>query len=124
MDQPPSESLAPQATDIPNQSPAEDGPAVVSEPLRKQLPLCQTRGIPKPTYEPKLFSKVKYLMGHYVSNHRFSESNKSFVNQLSTISSPNPCRRMKLRNLLIVLREETSWMLVGLYYEAQSRWYN
>ena len=36
------------------------------------------RGIPKPTYEPELSIKVKYLMSNYVSNHRFSESNKSF----------------------------------------------
>ena len=76
MDQPPSESLAAQATDTTNQSPAEDGPAVVSEPLRKQLPPRQTRGIPKPTYELELSSKVKYPMSHYVSNHRLSESNK------------------------------------------------
>ena len=68
VDQPPSESLAPHATDTPNQSPFEDGPAVVSEPPRKQLPPRQTRGIPKPTYEPELSSKVKYPMNHYVSN--------------------------------------------------------
>ena len=30
VDQPPSESLAPHATDTPNQSPTEDGPAVMS----------------------------------------------------------------------------------------------
>ena len=89
MDQPPSESLAPQATDTPNQSPAKDGPAIVSEPPRKQLPPRQTKCIPKPTYEPKLSSKVKYLMSHYMSNHRLSESNKSFVNQLSIVSIPN-----------------------------------
>lgn len=89
VEQPPSESLAPQATDTPNQSPAEDGLAVVSEPPRKQLPPRQTRGIPTPTYEPELSSKVKYPMSHYVSNHRLSESNKSFVNQLSTVSIPN-----------------------------------
>ncbi|KAL5538951.1 hypothetical protein UlMin_045173 [Ulmus minor] len=28
-------------------------------------------------------------MSHYVSNHRLSESNKSFVNQLSIVSIPN-----------------------------------
>ena len=89
VDQPPSESLAPQAIDTPNQSPAEDGPAaVVFEPPRKQLPPHQTRGIPKPTYEPELSSKVKYPMSHYVSNHRLSESNKLFVNQLSIVSIP------------------------------------
>ena len=89
VDQPPSKSLALQATDTPNQSPSEDGPTVVSEPPRKQLPPRQTRGIPKPTYELELSSKVKYPMSHYVSNNRLSESNKSFVNQLSTISILN-----------------------------------
>ena len=89
VDQPPSESLAPQATDTPNQSPAEDGHVVVSEPPRKQLPPRQTKGIPKPTYELEISSKVKYPMSHYVSNHRLSESNKSFVNQLSIVSIPN-----------------------------------
>ena len=89
VDQPPSECLAPQATNTPNQSPVQDGPAVVSEPPRKQLPPHQTRGIPKPPYEPKLSSKVKYPMSHYVSNNRLSKSNKSFINQLSTVSIPN-----------------------------------
>ena len=89
VDQPPSESLAPQATDTPNQLPTEDGLAVMFKPLRKQLPPRQTRGIRKPTYEPELYSKVKYPMSHYVSNHRLFESNKSFVNQLSTVSIPN-----------------------------------
>ena len=89
VDQPPSESLAPQAADTPNQSPVKDGPAVVSKPPRKQLPSRQTKGIPKPTYEPELSSKVKYPMSHYVSNHRLSESNKSFINQLSIVSIPN-----------------------------------
>ena len=89
LDQPPYESLAPQANDTPNQSPAENGPAVMSEPPRKQLPPRQTRGIPKPTYESELSSKVKYLMSHYVSNHRLSESNKSFVNKLSIVSIHN-----------------------------------
>ena len=73
VDQPPSKSLAPQATNTPNQSLAEDGTTVVSEPPRKQLPPRQTRGIPKPTYEPELSSKVKYPMSHYVSNHHLSE---------------------------------------------------
>ena len=144
VDQPPSESLAPQATDTPNQSPAEDGPVVMSEPPRKQLPPHQTRGIPKPTYEPELSSKVKYPMSHYVSNHRLSESDKSFVNQLSTVSIPNSVQealadsrwkaamneemkslqKNETWELVSSSKEETSWMSVGLYYDAQSRWYN
>ena len=93
VDQPPSESLAPQATDTPNQSPDKDGPAVMSEPPRKQLPPRQIKGIPKPTYEPELSSKVKYPMSHYVSNHSLSESNKSFVNQLSIVSISNSVQK-------------------------------
>ena len=38
----------PSMTDIPHQSSTEDAP----EPLRKKLPECLTRGIPKPTYKP------------------------------------------------------------------------
>ena len=61
----------------------------MSEPSRKQLPPRHTKGIPKPTYEPELSSKVKYPMSHCVSNYHLSESNQSFVNQLSTVSIPN-----------------------------------
>lgn len=67
----------------------EDVLDLESERIRKQLPPRSTRGIPKPTYEPELSRKVKYPMSHYVSNHRLSESNMSFVNQLSTVSIPN-----------------------------------
>ena len=120
VDQPPSESLTPQATDIPNKSPAEDGPAVVSEPPKKQLPSRQTRGIPKPTYEPKLSSKVKYPMIHYVSNHRLSELNKSFVNQLSTVSIPNsvhesladPRWKAAMNEEMKSLQKNETWELV------------
>ena len=55
----------------------------------KRLPHHHNKGILKPTYEPELFTKVKYPMSNYVSNYRLSESNKSFVNQLSTIAIPN-----------------------------------
>ena len=54
-------------------------------PFMKQLSHRHNKGIPKPTYEPELSIKVKYSMSNYVSNHRWSESNKSFVNQLSTV---------------------------------------
>ncbi|RVW42232.1 Retrovirus-related Pol polyprotein from transposon RE1 [Vitis vinifera] len=59
------------------------------DPFIKRLPHRHNRGIPKPTYEPELSTKVKYPMSNYVSNHRLSESNKSFVNQLSTVAIPN-----------------------------------
>ena len=55
----------------------------------KRLPHRHNRGIPKPTYEPDLSTKVKYPISNYVSNHRLSESNKSFVNQLSIVVIPN-----------------------------------
>ena len=120
VDQPPSESLTPQETNTPNQSPAEDGPAVMFEPPRKQLPPRQTRGIPKPTYEPELSSKVEYPMSHYVSNHRLSESNKSFVNQLSTVSIPNsvqealadPRWKAAMNEEMKSLQKNETWELV------------
>ena len=55
----------------------------------KRLSYRHNRGIPKTTYEPKLSSKVRYPMRNYVFNHRLFESNKSFVNQLSTVVIPN-----------------------------------
>lgn len=70
---------------VPHQSLAEDVP----ESHKKQLPQRYNRGIPKPSYEPGLSSKVKYPTSHYVSNHRLSESNKSFMNQLSLVYIPN-----------------------------------
>ena len=120
VDQPPSEYLAPLETDTPNQSPAEDGPDVMSEPPRKQLPQRQTRGIPKPTYEPELSSKVKYLMSHYVSKHRLFESNKSFINQLSTASIPNsvqealadPRWKAAMNEVMKSLQKNETWELV------------
>ena len=77
-------------TEIPNQSSFAEGVLNLEpDPFMKWLPHCHNRGIPKPTYEPELSTKVKYPMSNYVSNHRLSESNKSFVNQLSTIAIPN-----------------------------------
>ena len=76
--------------EIPNQSSFAEGVLNLEpDPFMKWLPHCHNRGIPKPTYEPELSTKVKYPMSNYVSNHRLSESNKSFVNQLSTIAIPN-----------------------------------
>ncbi|WJZ84536.1 hypothetical protein VitviT2T_004136 [Vitis vinifera] len=77
-------------TEIPNQSSSVEGVLNLEpDPFMKRLPHRHNRGIPKPTYEPELSTKVKYPMSNYVSTHRLSESNKSFVNQLSTVSIPN-----------------------------------
>ena len=77
-------------TEIPNQSSSVEGVLNLEpDPFMKRLPHRHNRGIPKPTYEPELSTKVKYPMSNYVSNHRLSESNKSFVNQLSTVAIPN-----------------------------------
>ena len=59
------------------------------DPFMKWLPHRHNRGIPKPTYELELSTKVKYLMSNYVANHRLFESNKLFVNQLSSVAIPN-----------------------------------
>jgi hypothetical protein len=114
------ESLAPQATDTPNQSLVENVPDLVSEPFRIQLPPRRTRGIPKPTYEPELSSKVKYAMSHYMSNHRLSGSNQSFVNQLSTVSIPNSMQealadlrwRAAMNEEMKTLQKKKPWELV------------
>ncbi|WJZ80509.1 hypothetical protein VitviT2T_000424 [Vitis vinifera] len=81
-------------TEIPNQSSSVEG-VLNLEPdsFMKRLPHRHNRGIPKPTYEPELSTKVKYPMSNYVSNHRLSESNKSFVNQLSTVAIPNSVQK-------------------------------
>ena len=77
-------------TKIPNQSSSAEGVLnLESDSFMKWLPHRHNRGIPKATYELELSTKVKYPMRNYVSNHRFSESNKSFVNQLSTVAIPN-----------------------------------
>ncbi|KAH7837738.1 hypothetical protein Vadar_017419 [Vaccinium darrowii] len=79
MSEPP--SLQP---DTHNQSLVEDVPESVPNSPRRNPPRSN-KGIPKPVYEPELTSKAKYPMSQYVSTHRLSESNKSFVNQLSAI---------------------------------------
>ena len=76
-------------SDTTNQSFVEDVPETVLDTSIRRNPPRRNKGIPKPTYEPDLTSKAKYPMSHYVSNHRLSESNKSFVNQLSIVSIPN-----------------------------------
>ncbi|RVX19288.1 Retrovirus-related Pol polyprotein from transposon TNT 1-94 [Vitis vinifera] len=93
---PPSEQFGSEDvfTEIPNQSSSVEGVLNLEpDPFMKRLPHRHNRGIPKPTYEPELSTKVKYPMSNYVSNHHLSESNKSFVNQLSTVAIPNSVQK-------------------------------
>ncbi|KAK9187393.1 hypothetical protein WN944_018787 [Citrus x changshan-huyou] len=61
-------------------------------------------------------------MSHFVSNHRLSESNKSFVNQLSTVSIPNsvqealkdPKWKAAMNDEMRSLQKNQSWELVDL----------
>ncbi|KAH9802383.1 hypothetical protein KPL71_001364 [Citrus sinensis] len=106
--------------EIPNQSSAEDVPT--TSPIRRILPQRQNRGIPKPTYEPDFSNRVKYLMSHFVSNHRLSESNQSFVNQLSVVSIPNsvqetlkdPKWKAAMNDEMRSLQKNQTWELVDL----------
>ena len=59
----------------------------------KRLSYRHNRGILKTTYEPELSNKVRYPMRNYVFNHHLFESNKSFVNQLSTVVIPDSVRK-------------------------------
>ncbi|KAJ0967173.1 hypothetical protein J5N97_024090 [Dioscorea zingiberensis] len=105
---------------IPHQSSTEDVPDRVSQPPIKELPQRQTRGIPKPTYEPDLSSKVKYPMSHFVSYQNLSESNRSYVNQLSTVAIPNsvqealtdPRWKAAMNEEMNALQKQQTWELV------------
>ena len=55
-------------------------------------------------------TKVKYLMSNYVSTHRFSESNKSFVNQLSTVAIPR--WKAAMNEEMKSLQKNETWELV------------
>ncbi|RVW76011.1 Retrovirus-related Pol polyprotein from transposon RE1 [Vitis vinifera] len=53
-------------TEIPNQSSSVEGVLKLEpDPFMKRLPHRHNRGIPKPTYEPELSTKVKYPMSNY-----------------------------------------------------------
>ncbi|RVW60836.1 Retrovirus-related Pol polyprotein from transposon TNT 1-94 [Vitis vinifera] len=107
--------------EIPNQSSSVEGVLNLElDPFMKRLPHCHNRGIPKPTYEPELSTKVKYPMSNYVFNHRLSKSNKSFVNQLSTIAIPNsvqealtdPRWKAAMNEEMKSLQKNETWELV------------
>ncbi|WJZ89568.1 hypothetical protein VitviT2T_008778 [Vitis vinifera] len=120
---PPSEQFGSEDvfTEIPNQLSSVEG-VLKLEPdsFMKRLPYRHNRGIPKPTYEPELSTKVKYPMSNYVFNHRFSESNKSCVNQLSIVAIPNSVqealadRRWKatMNEEMKSLQKNETWELV------------
>ncbi|RVW94742.1 Retrovirus-related Pol polyprotein from transposon RE2 [Vitis vinifera] len=108
-------------TEIPNQSSSLEGVLNLEpDPFMKRLLHRHNRGIPKPTYEPELSTNVKYPMNNYVSNHRLSESNKSFVNQLSTVAIPNsvqqaladPRWKAAMNEEMKSLQKNESWELV------------
>ncbi|RVW42615.1 Retrovirus-related Pol polyprotein from transposon TNT 1-94 [Vitis vinifera] len=108
-------------TEIPNQSSSvEDVLNLELDPFMKRLPHRYNKGIPKPTYEPELSTKVKYPMSNYVSNHRLFESNKSFVNQLSTVAIPNsvqealadPRWKAAMNEEMKSLQKNETWELV------------
>ncbi|RVW49190.1 Retrovirus-related Pol polyprotein from transposon TNT 1-94 [Vitis vinifera] len=108
-------------TEIPNQSlSVEDVLNLEPDPFMKRLPHRHNRSIPKPTYVPELSTKVKYPMSNYVSNHRLSESNKSFVNQLSTVAIPNsvqealadPRWKAAMNEEMKSLQKNETWELV------------
>ncbi|RVX19140.1 Retrovirus-related Pol polyprotein from transposon RE1 [Vitis vinifera] len=108
-------------TEIPNQSSFVEGVLNLEpDPFMKRLPHRHNRGIPKPTYEPELSTKVKYPMSNYVSTHRLSKSNKSFVNQLSTVSIPNnvqealadPRCKATMNEEMKSLQKNETWELV------------
>ena len=76
-----------------------------------------------PSYQEsgyQLSIKVKYPMSNYVSNHRLSKSNKSFVNQLSTIAIPNsvqealadPRWKAAMNEEMKSLQKNETWELV------------
>ncbi|WJZ94687.1 hypothetical protein VitviT2T_013525 [Vitis vinifera] len=108
-------------TEIPNQSSSVERVLNLEpDPFMKRLPHRHNRDIPKPTYEPELSTKVKYPMSNYVSNHRLSESNKSFVNQLSTVVIPNsvqealanPRWKAAMNEEMKSLQKNETWELV------------
>ncbi|KAL6325849.1 hypothetical protein AAG906_031001 [Vitis piasezkii] len=103
--------------EIPNQFSFVEGVLNLKpDPFMKRLPHCHNRGIPKPTYELELSTKVRYPMSNYVSNHRLSESNKSFVNQLSTVAIPNSVQEAlvdpRWKAAMKSLQKNETWELV------------
>ncbi|BFG37725.1 hypothetical protein CerSpe_239990 [Prunus speciosa] len=115
-----------------NQSPSiPDAPPL--PPSR--LPNRVNRGIPKPTYEanpkcktrysvnkPNPESNVLYPLSNYVSTSHLSDSNKSFVYQLSTVSIPNsvqealadPRWQEAMNEELKSLKKNATWEITNL----------
>ena len=107
--------------DIPHQSSSSEGVLnLETEPSKKRLPHRHNRDIPKTKYEHELSSKVRYPLSNYVPNHHLSESNRSFVNQLSTMVIPNnvqealadPRWKVAMNEAMKPLPENETWELV------------
>lgn len=87
-----------------------------------RLPPRSNRGIPKPTYELDPTSKVKYPMSNYVTTNHLSESNKSFVCQLSFVRIPNSMQealsnqnwQAAMEEELRSLKKNDTWKIVDL----------
>ncbi|KAM7499356.1 hypothetical protein LguiA_023770 [Lonicera macranthoides] len=87
-------SPSPPPSNTNNQSSTSNIPGIEASQVSssipiKQLPNRTNRGVPKPKYDPDFTSKAKYPMSNYVSYDQLTASNKSFVNQLSSVSIPN-----------------------------------
>ncbi|KAM1006094.1 hypothetical protein PS2_002853 [Malus domestica] len=104
-------------------------------PPPRRLPDRINRGIPKPTYKadpncktrypmskPNPEPNVLYPLSSYVFTNHLSESNKSFVHQLSTVSIPNnvhealadPCWQAAMNEELKSLKKNATWEITDL----------
>lgn len=103
------------------------------EPHKKYLPECHTKGITKPTYEPRLSSKAKYPMSTHMSFITVNQ-NQTLLNQLSVVSIPNYVQEVigdpKLKTTMneemtSLQKKNKTWKLVDLPLKKKSvgcRW--
>lgn len=64
-------------------------PETNNEQIITRYPIRSNRGVPKRQYQPELTSKSKYSINHYVSTERLATSQKTMVEELSTVTVPN-----------------------------------
>jgi len=97
-------------------------PQVSSETQLKILPHITTRGKPKIDYEPLFTSKPHYPMNNFVSYHKLSKKNKTFMKKLSAISIPNsvqealkdPKWKEDMNEEIRSLQKNSTWEVVDL----------